>query len=75
MVEVVSRDALAQPRSPTIAVENAFSGASLGTKWSDPNKRLRVLRDLLVLSPESPPARQRKQPPADGLPIAKMVGP
>lgn len=22
-----------------IAVENAFSGASLGTKWSDPNKR------------------------------------
>jgi hypothetical protein len=22
-----------------IAVENAFSGTSLGTKWSDPNKR------------------------------------
>ena len=22
-----------------IAVENAFNGTSLGTKWSDPNKR------------------------------------
>jgi len=22
-----------------VAVENAFTGAALGTKWSDPNKR------------------------------------
>jgi len=22
-----------------IAIENAFSGSSLGTRWSDPNKR------------------------------------
>ena len=45
-----------------IAVENAFSGASLGTKWSDPNKRSAFFGDIYQV-----PYRSRS-PPLEAVP-------
>ena len=34
-----------------VADQHSFSGSGLGTKWSDPQQALRVLRHVLVLAP------------------------